>query len=1074
VTTFRLISRSLTHYWRTNLAVVLGVAVAVAVLAGALLVGASVRSSLRELATGRLGQTDQAILSTGLFREALASEVDGVPVLMLEGIVVHEPSGTRASRVQVYGIDERFWKFHGSSAPGSADREALLGEPLARELGAKPGDAVLVRLPQQSDIPAESLHGRKEDPGRTIRFLAGQPIPSPLGEFTLRPRQGAVRAVFVPLPRLQRDLRIGSRVNTILLEGDGSLEDILKSRYALGDVGVKLRILDPERGFAIETESAVVSDSLADTVAATARGLGLRSTPMLSYLANTIRVNGREVPYSLVTAMNLEGLTNPDGIALNEWAARELQAKPGDQVTLEYYLWQADGNLITRSADFTLQSVLPMKGIAADRDLSPEYPGISDADTIGDWDPPFPMHLKRIRPADEDYWDRYRATPKAFVALNRGQELWQSRFGKLTSIRIAGGSPEAFEESLRRRLNPFENGFNVEPVRAAALQSSQGATDFGEYFSYFSFFLVISALLLTGLFFRLGVEQRLREIGTLRATGFSSRSIRRLLAAEGIVLATLGGLVGVAAALLYGGFILYGLRTWWVDAVGTRMLRLHVDPGAMIAGMIGGLVAAVVAVLLSLRAIRKRSPRSLLSGVAEPAMAPPFRRRRAIRLGLLSALGSAMLLGATAGGFIQPAGGFFGAGALLLIASLSTLWSWLSGPRHALVHDLHALGQRGTTYRPGRSILCIALIASATFLIVSIDSFRRDGLSDSRDPKSGSGGFPLLAESALPIFYDLDSKSGRDNVGLTASGLELASFYPFRLRPGDDASCLNLYQPVKPRFLGVPGEFARTGRFAFSGTIEPADNPWLLLESPAENGAIPAIVDANSLTYVLHRKLGDEMVFQEDGRGPVRVRFVATLRDSIFQSEILISEAHFTTLFPDQQGHRYYLIETPPERVGAVTASLEEGLSDYGIDVEGTAARLAEFHRVENTYLSTFQALGGLGLVLGTVGLGAVLLRNVLERRREVALLRAVGYRPEHLRRLILAENMMLLISGLGIGTVCALIAIAPAWLERGGRLPVLSISMLLIAVFATGLLASVAAVRAVRRAPIATTLRAE
>ena len=44
--------------------------------------------------------------------------------------------------------------------------------------------------------------------------------------------------------------------------------------------------------------------------------------------------------------------------------------------------------------------------------LAPEYPGISDAPTISDWDPPFPMDLGRIRKVDEDYWNRYRATPK--------------------------------------------------------------------------------------------------------------------------------------------------------------------------------------------------------------------------------------------------------------------------------------------------------------------------------------------------------------------------------------------------------------------------------------------------------------------------------------------------------------------------------------------------------------------------------------------------------------------------------------------------------------------------------------
>ena len=139
-----------------------------------------------------------------------------------------------------------------------------------------------------------------------------------------------------------------------------------------------------------------------------------------------------------------------------------------------------------------------------------------------------------------------------------------------------------------------------------------------------------------------------------------------------------------------------------------------------------------------------------------------------------------------------------------------------------------------------------------------------------------------------------------------------------------------------------------------------------------------------------------------------------------------------------------------------------------------TAARLAAYHRVENTYLSTFQALGGLGLLLGTLGLGAVLLRNVMERRKELALLRAVGYRPEHLRTMVMAENAYLLIAGTLIGAVSALVAILPAFLERGGHLPNPSLALLLLAVPIAGMAASLIAVRIVARAPLLETLRAE
>ena len=183
--------------------------------------------------------------------------------------------------------------------------------------------------------------------------------------------------------------------------------------------------------------------------------------------------------------------------------------------------------------------------------LVPDYPGITGSETLGDWDPPFPIDLKRIRPQDEEYWKEHRTTPKGFIPLDVGQDLWQSRFGKLTSFRVGpmrGGTlaetHQAFERSLRQTLDPLQNGFAVLPVRAQGLEASRGATDFGEYFLYFSFFLVVSALMLTALFFKLGVEQRLREIGVLQAIGFPAARVRRLFVLEGVVVSIIGSLIG--------------------------------------------------------------------------------------------------------------------------------------------------------------------------------------------------------------------------------------------------------------------------------------------------------------------------------------------------------------------------------------------------------------------------------------------------------------------------------------------------------------------------------------------------
>ena len=314
-----------------------------------------------------------------------------------------------------------------------------------------------------------------------------------------------------------------------------------------------------------------------------------------------------------------------------------------------------------------------------------------------------------------------------------------------------------------------------------------------------------------------------------------------------------------------------------------------------------------------------------------------------------------------------------------------------------------------------------------------------------------------------------------DNPESPLAGVKLTRF---RVQPGDDASCLNLYQPRNPKIIAPTDDFLASNRFVFQsalpGTTEETSNPWLLLNQDLPNGVVPVIADANSLTYVLHLKLGDEMDLQQ-GDKPVRAKVVAALSDSLFQSELLMSEKNFVRLFPAQQGYRFFLIDLPkPDRSPDVSALLEDRLADFGFDVQSTAERLASFHRVENTYLSTFQMLGGLGLILGTIGLAAVLLRNVLERRRELALMRAVGFDSRHFTLMIVAENALLLFGGVITGSICAVLAIIQVFLTRHNQVSSFSLGLMLLAVLVSGLTASIVATWATIRSPLLTALKAE
>ncbi len=729
-----------------------------------------------------------------------------------------------------------------------------------------------------------------------------------------------------------------------------------------------------------------------------------------------------------------------------------------------------------------------MEGLAIDADLTPEYPGMSASADIADWDPPFPVDLKRIRPKDEDYWDEYRTAPKAFIRIEDGQKLWGSHYGNVSSLRMSAGPRPttevhaAYREALRKHLSTGSAGFRVVAVRENAEAAAAGTTDFGEYFTYFSFFVVVSSLLLTLLFFRLGIEQRAREVGVLAAIGYTPRAIRAGFLAEGIVLAALGAGIGTVGALAYAWLMMLALRTWWVGAVGTTDLALHVSPMPVVAGAMIGIVSGLLFIAWSLRILRRASARQLMSGAWVDADALQTRKgRNDFRgFGVASGALAAVLLLSGFMEWIPPAGAFFGSGTLLLVAGLCGLAAWLRGTsRRGFARSrwpIARLGLRSARYRPSRSVLSASLIAAATFLIVAVGAFRR-GAEDLSGPHSGSGGYALIAETIAPLMHDPSTRDGRLalNLGPELEGIQVARF---RLRPGDDASCLNLYRPQSPRLLGATASFARANRFGFARSLaetpEEHANPWLLLDRRFEDGAVPVIGDATSLAYVFHLGVGDDYVMQGPDGQRLTLRIVGALRDSVLQSELIMADGQFTRLFPRNEGFRVFLVGTDAARVAGVAAALEQQLQDFGMDAQPVSERLASYHRVENTFLTTFQALGALGLVLGTLGLGTVLLRNVLERRRELALLRATGYRRRHLVQMVLAESLFLLVCGLVLGVVSAAVAIAPAYVDRAQPFPVLPTIGLLVVVLVAGLLSTIMATRAVITLPVLEALKNE
>ncbi len=1105
-----LVIRGLTHYWRTNLGVLCGVAVSTAVVVGALLVGDSVRYSLRRIALVRLGRTEAALVAPErLFAVELAGRIQDesggkariAPVLLLRGIAVTDGGNTRVSNVQVAGVDQRFWGL--APSPDAADAAAVVqtssSDPsdvavnakLASQLGLSRGDEFLLRIEKPSIMPAETplaAAGAASVARRltVTRILSDEAF----GRFSLQTDHVSPHSVFLPLEWLGPQVEAAGKANVLLAAGtpDSPVETPELTRAAaaawrLSDVGLAVQDLEAGRGAELRSDRVFLDDQVSNT----AMGCGVDATPILTYFVNAIEGETGVTPYSFVSAPGepLVPTDMPDDeIILNDWLASDLQAVPGQEVALRYFVVGPMRQLEERSRTFRVRAVVPMEGAAADPTLMPRVPGLADAESCGDWEPGIPIRLKDIRKQDEAYWRDRRGTPKAFVSLSAAQGMWRNRFGSLTAVRFGARAPEAAElaRRIRDRLRPEAFGLLFHDVRAQALQAATEAVDFGQLFIGLSFFIVAAALLLTGLLFSFGVESRTQQTGLLLAVGYTPRQVRRLFLAESALIAVVGATVGTVLGAAYNHAVLAALATVWRGAVGTPLLYASWRATSLTGGWLAGVVMALGTIRLTLARQTGRAVAELQTQSAGLSPDTGWRApKRSLLFALCCALATVIILASVSPGKGRAAAGaFFGAGSLLLLCGIALTHALLlavGGKQQQRLTSVGDLARRNCARRRLRSLATVAVLACGVFLVVTVAANRHDPLQHAHRNSSGTGGYELYAEAALPVVRDLNTPDGRREWGLDEAPLNKLQFLGLRMRRGDDASCLNLNRVSDPRILGVdPTTLARRESFTFMKTHASTGggNPWTALNTDPGDGTIPAIADQNVIVWSLGKRVGKTLtVVDEKGRN-VELRFIAGLTNSVFQGSVIIGDAAFRRLYPSVGGHQVFLVEAPASDGPETAELLAERFEDVGLEVSSTASRLAEFATVENTYLTIFLALGGLGLILGSVGIGVVVLRNVLDRRAELALLRAVGFTRVRLQFLLFAEHALLLLAGTVCGGAAALVAVLPALLAPGAGIPYTSVAAVLACVVLSGLVWAVLAVAAAARGELLPALRSE
>ncbi|MEM9282513.1 MAG: FtsX-like permease family protein, partial [Verrucomicrobiota bacterium] len=1021
MSTLQLVLKSLFHYRWVNLSVLAGVALTSAILSGALVVGDSVKESLRQNAADRLSGLGPVLVGgERFFTSELADRVSAklesgshvAPLLQIEGTASNRNGGRRVNSIQVLGVDERFWEMsNAGQAPEGFDSGSWYGinGPLAERISAEVGDTLIVRIELPGALSKDApLSGESEQTTPFTAKIATVVDADYFGLYSLRAEQVPPSTIFVPLQKMEEILEQSGRANILAASRAVSADELAEATQAawsLDDLQLEVRELADE-----STAQLVSARVFLDEAVEEALGFATdESSPVLTYLANGIRMGDRLTPYSMVAGVGapLNGIVDDklgkDEIILSEWLAEDLEADMGDEVQLSFYVVGRGRALEIRKASFTVAQIAPIGKGGWDESWTPEFPGIFEVDDLDDWEPGIPIDRDLIRDKDDDFWDEYRATPKAFISLEAAQSLWANRFGDATSIRFrTSGERDPMADQLRESLRLEDLGMAFRDPSAEAESAVANSFDFGSLFASMSFFLIVAALVLAGLVFVFGIEQRAGQIGLLLALGFSKKKVRKIFLLEALILAVLGAALGLLGGYVYTRAALYGMSGVWQEAAAGIEFVYHLKAGSLMSAFVMTVMVALIVVWFASRRVASVQPGFLVSG-GDAFEGPAGSGRWDWILGTLALLGGlGCLFSPKEAGTIAEQGMFFGAGFLLTgagVAACSILIKRFLRPSKVLA-SIDSLGRQHTVRRRGRSLAVVGLMAAGVFMVTAINSFRLDGERGAERRGAGTGGFAWVGESTLPIYDDLNGEAGKKKFGLDQFE-ESFIIHGVRVSDGEDASCLNLNRAQRPRLMGVNvKDFAASDPFTFT-RVEGDPGPtsqWNVLtqELEAEEDGVPVIpgvIDQNTATYALQKGLGDLVTYETVSGESFAVRLVGFIDTSILQGSLIVSESNFIEFFPDAGGYRFFLMDgSSADELVPVSEHLTRMFGDLGLEMRTAAERLNEFNAVQNTYLSIFSTLGGLGIFLGTIGLAVVVGRNVMERKGQLGVMQAMGY----------------------------------------------------------------------------------
>lgn len=1075
------IRRSLVYYRKSSVNQIVIVVLLSAVISGSLFTGDSVRSSLKKNSSEKLGNTE-IVISSGLryFDPSLAGrmqEISGekcTSLLEADGYSQNFATGATALNTKIYGVTEEFWRFQGLETVITEPGTAAINHRLAEATGINEGDDIIIVFRESDPIPENAPFAPSEVGSLSKVMRVGKILTADeMGNFSLGISQVNPFNIFINISETTGDITQKPRANRLLVTNDAEREfsvfnDELRQILTPADIGLSVR-RSSETG-----EPEIISDRIFIDSALVAGITSIlpSASPIITYLGNSLQLGQKAIPYSFITASAYREQVGNE-IIINNWAADDLDARPGDTLLLSWYDPDYRNQLSESDSYFIISDIAADDHQYADPSLMPDFPGISGSTTCSAWDAGVPILMEKIRDKDEQYWNRYQGTPKAFISYETGKKMWGSNFGPATALRFPpSDDPDTIFIKLSGKLDPLMSGFTVTAILQKSGDAASNGVNFSTLFLGLSFFIIISCLILLSLAVSMFFDSRKDQVKTLFALGFRNNRIRNLLFTETMIISLTGAIPGLFFGYLLNIIIVDALNSVWKGAVQTNTLTPDLSIITLITGLIATIIVTAFLLLFKVRRYLKQ-----LNEKKEGRLRSHSGKKNLFFLVLsFTAAIVIFLLSLTSSG--DATWFSFNSGALLFLALILLLRQYYIRYRSEC-EDFSPckpdLSRNFYRFNPAHAVTPAIFIAAGIFAVI-ITGANRQVLSEKMlMPSGGTGGFLFWAESAVPVRHNLSTGEGRNEFGLNDPEFNDLVIVPAKRLPGDDASCLNLNHITAPPILGIdPQSFIAEGRFSFVSSAGSSEtNPWSLLDAkPAEN-TIYGIADQTVLQWGLRIKTGDTLVYRAENGQSLNIVICAGLKSSVFQGYILTGWENFEKYFTSVPGSSVFLINGKPELADLYKETLSDRFSQYGMSVIPASEKLASFFVVTNTYLDVFMILGLLGLILGVSGLGFVLHRNFSQRKREFALMTATGYTIRQIRGLIMKEHAVILIWGIITGTASGLMATLQS-LRTGSELPWNIILIMILLVLISGFTAILVSVRSVRSTTLVSQLRKE